>query len=99
MIIGKVSEVVQGKLTRISAGGKEILVTKMDGKYYAMTNTCNHEGAELHKGELYGTELRCPLHGAKWDIKTGKLIWFTKKLRPEETFKVIVEDDILFLEV
>jgi nitrite reductase/ring-hydroxylating ferredoxin subunit len=99
MIIGKVSEFVQGKLIRISAAGKEILVTNIDGKYYAMNNTCNHSGAELHKGELVGTELKCPLHGAKWDIKTGNLIWFHKNLRPEETFNLIVEDDTLFLEI
>ena len=99
MIIGKVSEIVQGKLISISAAGKEILVTRMDGKYYAMTNICNHEGAELHMGELNGIELKCPLHGARWDIKTGRLIWFTKDLPPEETFNVIEEDDTLFLEI
>jgi 3-phenylpropionate/trans-cinnamate dioxygenase ferredoxin component len=99
MIIGKASEFVQGKLIHISATGKEILVTNIDGKYYAMNNTCNHLGADLHKGELVGTELKCPLHGAKWDIKSGNLIWFHKNLRPEETFNLIVEDDTLFLEI
>jgi nitrite reductase/ring-hydroxylating ferredoxin subunit len=99
LVIGKVSEIVQGKLTRISAAGKDILVTRIDGKYYAMNNACNHAGADLHKGKLNGTELKCPLHGAKWDITTGNLISFHKNLRPEEIYSLIVEDDTLLIEI
>jgi nitrite reductase/ring-hydroxylating ferredoxin subunit len=99
VVIGKASDVQQGKLTHVSAGGKEILITMINGKYYAMGNICNHAGAELHEGELNGKELRCPWHGAKWDITTGNLIWFPQELKSEESYKVIVDDDTLFLEI
>ena len=54
---------------------------------------------ELHEGELHGKELICPWHGAKWDMTTGELIWFPQKLKSEESYKVVVDDDTLFLEI
>lgn len=99
VVIGKTSDIQQGKLTHVTAGGKEILVTMIDGKYYAMGNICNHAGAELHEGELHGKEVICPWHGAKWDMTTGELIWFPQKLKSEESYKVVVDDDMLFVEI
>jgi nitrite reductase/ring-hydroxylating ferredoxin subunit len=99
VVIGKTSDITEGKLTHITASGKEILVTKIGGNYYAMNDICNHAGAELHEGELNGKELTCPWHGAKWDVTTGNLIWFPQKLKSEESFKVKVEDDTVYVEV
>ena len=99
VVVGKTSEVQDGKLMHITAGGKEIVVTKLDGNYYAMDNVCTHAGADLHEGELSDNELTCPWHGAKWDVTTGNQIWFPQKLKPEESFKVSVENDTVYVEV
>lgn len=99
VVVGKTSEVQEGKLMHITAGGKEIVVTKLDGKYYAMDNVCTHAGADLHEGELNNNELTCPWHGAKWDIKTGNLITFPQKLTPLQSHKVLIENDSLYVEI
>jgi nitrite reductase/ring-hydroxylating ferredoxin subunit len=99
VVVGKTDEIREGKLTHIQAGGKEILVANVNGNYYAMGNICTHAGAELHEGELEGKELTCPWHGAKWDVTTGNQIWFPQKLKPEESFKVSVENDTVYVEV
>lgn len=98
-VVGKTSEVQEGKLMNITAGGKEIVVTKLDGNYYAMDNICTHAGADLHEGELNNNELICPWHGAKWDIKTGNLISFPQKLRPLQSHKILIENDTLYVEI
>ena len=82
VVVGKTSDIEEGKLVHITASGKELVVTKLDGNYYAIDNICTHAGAELHEGELSNSELTCPWHGAKWDIKTGSLISFPQKLKP-----------------
>ena len=46
--VGNVSEIPEGKLTHVVAGDKDILVANVQGKYYATSNTCPHQGAELH---------------------------------------------------
>jgi len=99
VVVGNTSEVQEGKLVHITAGGKEIVVTRLDGNYYAMDNVCTHAGADLHEGELNNNELTCPWHGAKWDIKTGNLISFPQKLRPLQIHKVLIENDTLYVEV
>ncbi|HEU4467454.1 MAG TPA: Rieske 2Fe-2S domain-containing protein [Nitrososphaeraceae archaeon] len=99
VVVGKTSEVQDGKLMHITAGGKEIVVTKLDGNYYAMDNVCAHAGADLHEGELNNNELTCPWHGAKWDIKTGNLISFPQKLKPLQSHKISIEKDIVYVEI
>jgi nitrite reductase/ring-hydroxylating ferredoxin subunit len=98
IVIGNVSDAHEGKLIHMSAGGKDILITRINGKYYAMNDICNHAGAELHEGKLNGTEVECPWHGAKWDITNGNLIWFPQKLNPEDSYKVVIEDDMLLID-
>ncbi|MGE5685092.1 MAG: Rieske (2Fe-2S) protein [Nitrososphaerota archaeon] len=99
VVVGKTSEVQDGKLMHITAGGREIVVTKLDGNYYAMDNVCTHAGADLHEGELNNNELTCPWHGAKWDIKTGNLISFPQKLKPLQSHKISIEKDTLYVEI
>jgi nitrite reductase/ring-hydroxylating ferredoxin subunit len=99
IVVGKTSEVQDRKLMHITAGGKEIVVTKLDGNYYAMDNVCTHAGADLHEGELNNNELTCPWHGAKWDIKTGNLISFPQKLKPLQSHKISIENDTLYIEI
>lgn len=97
--VGKTGEIPAGKMVAVQAGGKEILVANVDGKYYAMGDICTHAGANLHEGELKGKELTCPWHGSKWDVTTGKLIQFPMQLKDEEAFKVTVEGDTVYVEV
>ncbi len=99
VVVGKTSEVQDGKLMHITAGGKEIVVTKLDGNYYAMDNVCAHAGADLHEGELNNNELTCPWHGARWDIKTGNLISFPQKLKPLQSHEISIEKDTLYVEI
>ena len=99
VVVGKTSDIEEGKLVHITASGKELVVTKLDGNYYAIDNICTHAGAELHEGELNGKELICPWHRAKWDITTGNLIWFPQKLQQLGNYKVTIENDTMYVEV
>jgi nitrite reductase/ring-hydroxylating ferredoxin subunit len=97
--VGKVSEIPKGKMTHVVTGDKDILVANINGKYYATSNTCTHQGAELHEGELNGNELTCPWHSSRWDVATGKLNWFPQKLESLGSYKVTIEGDAVYVEV
>jgi nitrite reductase/ring-hydroxylating ferredoxin subunit len=99
ILIGKRSDIQDGEFTNVMVGGRQILLANIHGSYFATANICTHEGAELHKGEIDDKEIACPWHGAKWDLTTGQLIWFSEFLEPIRSYKVIVEDDALFIEI
>jgi len=54
-----------------SAGGKDILVANIDGKYYAIGGKCTHMHGDLSKGKLEGKVVTCPRHGSRFDVTTG----------------------------
>ncbi len=67
-------ELSPGQMKMISIDGKEIVLCNAEGKYYAADNFCPHMGAPLSEGELDGTELWCPYHGASFDVTTGDVL-------------------------
>ena len=99
IIVGKTSEITPGKVQKITADGKEILVANIDGNYFAMDDTCTHAGASLSEGKLEGSILTCDWHGAKFDCKTGKLHAFPAKIKDLNSYKLVVESDNVFLEL
>ena len=99
ILVGKTSDIPSGKMVMVSADGKDILVTNVDGNYYAMDDTCTHAGASLSEGSLDGSTVTCPWHGSTWDCKTGKMIAFGVQLNDLSSYKVTVESDEIFVEV
>ena len=99
ILVGKVSDITSGKMIMVSTDGKDILVTNVDGNYYAMDDTCTHAGASLSEGSLDGSTVTCPWHGSTWDCKTGKMIMFGVQLNDLSSYKVTVESDEIFVEM
>jgi len=99
-LVDTVDNLPQGYLKNITAGGKEILVVNINGKYYGINNTCNHAGAKLHEGSILNhKELVCPWHAAKWNIENGELVWFTQKLKKQETYQIVIENNNVYVEI
>ena len=45
-----------------------------DDKYYATDGLCTHEEAHLADGFVMDCVVECPLHQARFDIVTGKVL-------------------------
>jgi nitrite reductase/ring-hydroxylating ferredoxin subunit len=71
MTAARVGEIPPGKGKQIVIAGKTLAVFNVDGAYYAIDNTCTHRSAPLAEGDCHGTEVYCPWHGARFDLKTG----------------------------
>ena len=61
-----------GKMTCVSLQGKRILLANENGTIFAADEMCTHEDASLCLGSLRGHLLKCPLHGSRFDLTTGK---------------------------
>jgi nitrite reductase/ring-hydroxylating ferredoxin subunit len=56
----------------VKAGDLEIAVYNVSGEFYATDNICTHAQALLSEGFLEGDIIECPLHGGRFEVKTGK---------------------------
>ena len=69
-----------------------------DGKFYAVEVWCSHQKVSLMNGDLDDYELMCPLHGACFDVRTGKHLSLPA-VKPIESYPVKQEGDRLLIEV
>jgi 3-phenylpropionate/trans-cinnamate dioxygenase ferredoxin subunit len=65
------SELPPGAKKLVDVDGRAIAVFNVDGQYYAIDDICTHDGGPLAEGELEGVEIRCPRHGARFDVRDG----------------------------
>ena len=72
--VARVDEVTPGNMKGVTIVGKDILITNIDGHYYAIGGKCTHAGGTLAKGKLEGKIVTCPRHGSKFDVTTGNRI-------------------------
>ena len=70
--VAKAEEIPAGTGKLVEAGGKQIALFQVDGKYYALDNTCTHRGGPLAEGTVEGLEVQCPWHGAHFSLETGE---------------------------
>lgn len=52
-------------------GDPTIVVCRIDGEWFAFENNCSHEDFPLIEGDLHGDEIECPMHGARFCVRSG----------------------------
>jgi 3-phenylpropionate/trans-cinnamate dioxygenase ferredoxin subunit len=65
---------VEGKPVAIEVDGAPVCVVKVANEVFAVADTCTHSEASLSEGEVTGGKIECWLHGAEFDLKTGKAL-------------------------
>ena len=69
--VGTRSELLPGEFRVVWDGDTAIAVYNIDGDLYAIEDVCSHDGGELAGGEVFGFEVECPRHGARFDVRNG----------------------------
>ena len=72
--VAEEKELTPGTFKCVDIDDVMVAVFNIDGEFYAIENVCSHEYAELTEGDLEGNEIVCPLHGARFDIRTGEAL-------------------------
>lgn len=71
--VATTDELQPGERMVVEVGRRWVAVFNVDGQYYAIEDRCTHDDGPLAEGELYDCEIECPRHGARFDIRTGKV--------------------------
>src|SRR3954451_9110166 len=73
-----------------------VLLSCIDGEFYAISSTCTHYGGALAEGLIEKCEVRCPLHHACFDLRTGSVLR-APALDPLDRWRVEIDGDRLFV--
>lgn len=66
------SQVKEDELLPVKVENQKAIVTRVDGKLYAVENKCPHLGMPLAKGKVCNHAVTCRWHGATFDLTTGE---------------------------
>lgn len=87
----RVGDVAPGTGKAVVVGEREIALFNVEGRYYALDNTCPHQGGPLAEGWLDGAVVTCPWHAWTFKLSDGKMT--LGDFARVDTFDVRVEGD------
>ena len=87
----KAGEIPLGQFKEVHVQGKRLLICHAEGGFYAIDDTCTHDDGSLGDGWLEGFEIECPRHGARFDVRTGKVLCLPAAV-PINSYAVKVEE-------
>ena len=89
-------DISPGRMLRVKAEGEWIALANLDGEFFAIADTCTHEDASLSQGVLKNGCVRCPLHGSRFDLRTGQPLEEPAEV-PVRVYPVIVEAGVVYV--
>jgi NAD(P)H-dependent nitrite reductase small subunit len=91
--VARVGEVPEGQGRFFEVNGRAIAVFRDSGAYYAIDDTCPHQGAPLSDGILFDKCVTCTWHGWRFDLRDGR--WLDNPRIRINTYPVrVVGDEI-----
>lgn len=96
-VVARVQEIPPGERLIVEIAGRSIGVFNVGGRFYAVRNSCPHQGGQLCLGRTVGLAtatvpgeigyaregeiLRCPWHGWEFDLATGRSVFDPNRTR------------------
>lgn len=95
--VATVESVQPGGFVKVAHAGRPYLIANVEGRFYAVEDTCSHEDYPLSYGCLDGARIKCSLHGSRFDLATGNPAEEPAE-RPIRTYRVVVEEGRVWLD-
>jgi len=94
--ITTIEELQPGEMIGITQQGKNILISNVNGEYFAIGNNCTHLGCLLSNGILDGDRVECPCKGSVFDVKTGAVLTGPAEA-PEPAYELKIKEGQVIL--
>lgn len=70
-IVAHVNDLQDGEMQQVLVGETDVLLIRLEGKFYAVGAHCTHYQAPLAEGVLSDNQIICPWHNAYFNVVTG----------------------------
>ncbi len=64
----------EGEMVGIDVGDSRLAVYNVDGTFHVTDNICTHAFAILSDGWFEDGVVECPLHGGRFDVRSGEAV-------------------------
>ncbi|HJO33520.1 MAG TPA: non-heme iron oxygenase ferredoxin subunit [Anaerolineales bacterium] len=91
-------ELAPGERKPFELDGRRIVLFNIAGEYYCIADVCSHDGGPVAEGECDGFEIECPRHGARFDVRDGKVLSFPA-IRDIPAYPVSVVDQKVRIDI
>ncbi len=68
------SELEEKRPVAKKIGGQRVAFVRIGEQVFAFDDVCTHEFAFLSDGHVVDSQVECPLHGARFDLRTGEAL-------------------------
>lgn len=96
--LATVSDLPDGSVRVFETEGKRIALCHVAGQFFAVADLCTHDNGPLGDGELDDHQIECPRHGARFDIRTGKVLCLPAVV-PIATYPIEVRGNDIYVGV
>ena len=70
--VAATSDLSDGEIMLVEVDDERILLSNVEGGIYAIGEVCTHAEGLLSDGYVDGAEVECPLHGSRFNLRTGE---------------------------
>ena len=95
--VSKVADLQPGHMKWVTVHRERVLLVNVDGTFYALSDVCGHQRAPLSRGRLEGHVVECPLHFARFDVRTGQLL-HGPVAEDVAAYEVRVDGDLVYVQ-
>ena len=92
--VAEASELPDGTIKACSAGGVDVVLTRVGDRYGAVASRCPHAGGPLADATLEDGHLICPWHGREYDPVSGACEGYAESVR---AYPVEVRDGAVYV--
>ncbi len=75
-----------------------VVLCHVEGHFYAIDDCCTHDDGPLGEGQLDGLAIVCPRHGARFDVRTGRVLAMPAT-RATRAYEVRIEGEEVYVKV
>lgn len=94
--VAAAEDIPVGQMKAVTIGHVKIAVCHLENGFYAIADECSHDYAPISTGRVRGDEVVCPRHGARFDIRSGKVA-AAPAVADIDTYKTKVEDGQVYV--
>ncbi len=96
--VANLKDIPAGQIKFVEVCGTPIALCNVAGQLFAVGNVCTHDAGPLSGGSLDGYAIECPRHGARFDVRSGKVVCLPAPI-PIPTYPVKIDGEQVTVKV